>query len=70
MERVRFKLEREIHGITWNEQKQLKKSFSIRFMKFESWWETIRIQALQKTIKQQVIHVGYPWMPLASYILE
>jgi hypothetical protein len=70
MERVRFMLEREIHGITSNEQKQLKKSFSIWFMKFESWWETIRIQAQQKTIKQHEIHVGYPWMPLASYILE
>jgi hypothetical protein len=29
-------------------------------IEFESWWQTNGIQALRKTIKQRVIHFGYP----------
>ena len=36
-ERVTIQLEREISGITWNEQKRFNKEFSIRLIKFESW---------------------------------
>jgi len=49
-ERVTIQLERDIHGITSNEQKRFKKEFSIRIIKFEAWWETIRIQALRKQL--------------------
>jgi hypothetical protein len=35
-ERVTIQLEREIYGITSNEQKQLKKEFSSRLIKFEA----------------------------------
>jgi hypothetical protein len=45
-ERVISQLEREIYGITWNEQKLFKTEFSIRLIEFEAWWETIGIQAL------------------------
>jgi len=51
MERVTNQLEREIYGITLNEQKWFKTEFSIRMIEFESWLETIGIQALRKTIE-------------------
>ena len=52
---VTNQLEREIHDITLNGQKQFKTEFSIRLIEFEAWWETIGIQALRKSIEQQVI---------------
>ena len=70
MERVTIQLEREIYGITSNEQKRFKKEFSIRLIEFEAWWETIGIQALRKSIEQRVIHFGYPKMHLVSHISE
>jgi hypothetical protein len=50
-ERVTNQPEREIHGITSNEQKRFKTAFSIRLIMFEAWWETIGIQALRKSIE-------------------
>ena len=50
-ERVTIQLEREINGITSNEQMRFKKEFSIGMIEFEAWWETIGIQALRKTIE-------------------
>jgi hypothetical protein len=69
-EPVTNQMEREIYGVTSNEQKRLKTEFSIRLIKFEAWWETICIQALRKTIEQCVIHFGYPKMHLVSDISE
>ena len=69
-ERVTNQLEREIYGITSNEQKGVKMQFTIRMIEFEAWWETFGIQALQKTIEQRVIHFGYPRMHLVSHISE
>jgi hypothetical protein len=69
-ERVTFQVEREIYGITSNEQKRFKKEFSIRLIEFEPWWETISIQVLRKTIEQRVIHFGYPEMHVVSHISE
>jgi len=63
-------LEREMYGISSNEQKQFKMEFSIRLIEFEAWWETIGIQALRKTIDQSVIHFGYPKMYLVSHKSE
>jgi hypothetical protein len=68
--RVSFQLEREIDGITVNEQKQFKKDYSICMVEFEAWWGTVWIQALRKTIKQHVIHFGYAVMHLVSHISE
>jgi hypothetical protein len=45
MERVTNQLEREIYGITSNEQKRFKTEFSIRLIEFEAWWETIGVTA-------------------------
>jgi len=70
MERVTNQLEREIYGITSNEQEQFKTEFSIRLIEFEAWREIIGIEALQKTIEQHVIHFGYPKMHLVSHISE
>jgi len=70
MERVTNQLEREIYGITSNEQKQFKTEFSICLIEFEAWWETIGIQAHRKSIEQRVIHFGYPKMHLVSHISE
>jgi len=67
-ERVTIQLEREIYGITSNEQKRFKKGFSICLIGFEAWWETISIQALRKSIEQRAIHFGYPKTHLVSHI--
>jgi len=68
--RVTNQLETEIYDITSNEQMRFKKEFSHRLIEFEAWCETIRIQALRKTIEQRVIHFGYPNMHLVSHISE
>ena len=70
MERVTIQLEREIYGITSNEQKRFKKEFSIHLIEFEAWWETIGIQALRNTVQPCMIHFGYPMMHLVSHISE
>jgi len=69
-ERVTNQFEREIYGITSNEQMRFKKQFSLRLIEFEAWCETIGIQALRKTIEQRVIHFGHPKMHLVSHISE
>jgi len=69
-ERVTNQLQREIHGVTSNEQKRFKMEFSIHLIKFEAWWETIGIQALRRTIAQRVIQFGYPMMHLVSHLSE
>jgi len=69
-ERVTNQLEREIYGITSNEQKRFKTEFSIRLIEFEVWWETISIQAFRQSIEQRVIHFGYPKLHLVSHISE
>jgi len=69
-EHVTNQHEREIYGITSNEQKRFQTEFSIRMIKFEAWWETIGIQALRKTIEQRVVHFGYPKMHLVSHMSE
>jgi hypothetical protein len=69
-ERVTNQLEREIYGITSNEQKRFKTEFSIGMIEFETWWETIGIQAHRKIIEQRVMHFGYPKMHLVSLISE
>ena len=69
-ERVTLQLERDIYGITWNEQKRFKKEFSIRMTEFEAWWETIGIQVLQNAIELCVIHSGYPKMHHVSDISD
>jgi len=70
MKRITNQLQREIHGITLNEQKRIKKEFSIHLIKFKTWLETIGIQVLRKTIEQRIVHVGYPNMHLVSHISE
>jgi hypothetical protein len=51
MERIIRKLERVIYGITLNEQRLLKKEFSLCLIEFDAWRQTIGIQALRKTIE-------------------
>jgi hypothetical protein len=67
-ERVTNQLEREIYGITSKVQKRFKTEFSVRLIEFEAWWETIGIQALRKSIEQDVIHFGYRKMHFGSPI--
>ena len=69
-ERITNQLQREINGIASNEQRWFKTEFSIHLIEFEASWETIGIQALQKTIEQRVIHVRYPKIDLVSHISE
>jgi hypothetical protein len=69
-ELVTIQLEREICGITSNEQMRFKKEFSIRMIQFEAWWKTIDIQGLRITIEQRIIHFGYPKMHCVSHISE
>jgi len=63
-------LEREIYRITSNEQMPFKQELSIRLIEFEAWWQAIGVQELRKTIKQCVIHFGYPKRHLVSHISE
>jgi hypothetical protein len=58
MVRITNQLEKDINGITSNEQKRFKNKFFIRFINLEAWWQTIGIKALWKTIEQRVIHFG------------
>jgi len=67
-DRIVSQLEREIYGITSNEQMRFKKEFSIHLIEFEAWWQPIGVQELLKTIEQRVIHFGYPKMYLVSQI--
>jgi len=69
-ERFTTQVEREIYGITSNEQKWLKKEFSIHLIDSEARGEPIGIQAHRKTIQQCVIHFGFPNMLLVSEISE
>jgi hypothetical protein len=70
MEHITNQLEREITGITPNEQMQFKKEFSICVTRFDAWREIFGIQTLHKPIEQHVIHFGYPKMHLVSQIAE
>ena len=63
-------LEREIYGITSNEQMRFKQDLSIRLIEFEAWWQAIGFQELRGTIEQRVIHSWYPKMHLVSHISE
>jgi hypothetical protein len=67
---VKIHLEREIYGITSNEQKWFKKEFCIPMIQFEAWWETIGIHQLLRTLEQHVINFRYPMMHLVRYISE
>jgi hypothetical protein len=69
-EHVTNQLERDIHGITSNEQKWNTQDFSIHLFKLEAWLETIGIQLLWKTIQQRVIHFDYPKMHVVSHVSE
>jgi len=69
-DRVVNQLEREIYGITLNDNMRFRKEFSIRWVEFEAWWQAIGVQELQKTIEQRVIHFGYRKMHLVSHISE
>jgi hypothetical protein len=50
-DRIVSQLEREIYGVTSNEQMRFKKEFPIRLIEFEDWWQAIGIPELRKTIK-------------------
>jgi hypothetical protein len=63
-------LERETYGITSKDQMRFTKEFYICLVKFEVWWHAISVQVLGKTIKQHIIHFGYPKMHLVSHISE
>jgi hypothetical protein len=67
-EQAANQLEREIYGITLNEQKGFKKAFSICLIEFQSWWVTISIQPLQNIFQQRVKHLRYPKMHRVSHI--
>jgi len=69
-ERVTEQMEREIHGITSNEQKQLLKEISIHLSEFETWWEKIGMPVLRKAIEQHMIHFRCRKMHLLSHISE
>jgi hypothetical protein len=50
-DRIVSQLEREIYGITSNEQMWFKKEFPIRMIEFEDWWQAIGVPELRKTIE-------------------
>jgi len=58
MDCVANQLEREINGITSNDQMRFKKKLSIRLIMLEAWWKAIGSQELRNTIEQLLIHFG------------
>ena len=50
-DRIANQLEREIHGVTSNEQMRYQKEFSMRLIEFEAWWQEIGVQELRKPSK-------------------
>jgi hypothetical protein len=58
-ENMTKQLEREMYGITWNEQMRFKIEFFLRLIEFEALRVTISIRVLQKTVQQCIIHFGY-----------
>jgi len=56
------------HHLEWTEA--VKQEFSIRWINFEAWCETVGIQALRKTIEQRMNLFGYRKMHLMSHISE
>jgi len=69
-QRVTYQLEREINGITSNEQKRLNMEFFMRSLELEGWCKTTVIQPLRKNIEQRLIHCRDPKMHLVSNISE
>jgi len=70
IDRIVSQLEREIYGITSNEQIRFTQELSMLLIEFEAWWQAIGIQELPKTIEQRVIHFRYPTKHLVSHISE
>jgi len=70
IDRIVSQLQREIYGITSNEQMRFKQESSIHLIEFEAWWQAIGGEELRETIEQHVIHFGYPTMHLVSHISE
>jgi len=70
MDRIANQFEREIHGISLKDQMRFTKVFSIHLVRFQAWWQAIGDQELQETIKQRVIHFGYPKSRHVSHISE
>jgi hypothetical protein len=56
-------LERDIYGITSNEQMLFRKELFVRLIKFEAGWQAIATQDLRKTIQQRV---GFPTIHFMS----
>ena len=54
--------------ITSNEQMWFKRELSICLIEFEAWWQAFGVQEIRRTIKQLVIHFGYPKIHLLSHI--
>ena len=63
-------LQRAICGITSKPQMLFMKDISIHFFEVEARWQAIYIHEIWKTIKQRVIHFGYPKMHLVGHISE
>jgi hypothetical protein len=69
-EHASLQLEREIYGITLNEQKWVMMEFSIRLIKFQASCGTICIQALRKIIEKHVLPFSNPKLHPVSHILD
>jgi hypothetical protein len=69
-DRIVSLLEREIYGITSNEQMRFREKFSIPLIQFEAWWQAIGVQELWKPIQQREIHFGYAKLHLGSHISQ
>jgi len=65
-----IQLERETYGIPSNQQIWFEKKFYIHLHECEAWWQAIGVQVLRRTIKQCVMHFGYPKIYLVSHISE
>jgi len=70
IDRIVKHLESAIYGITCQDQMRFKEGFSIQLIKLETCWQRIGMLELRNTIKQRMIHFGYPEMHRVSQTLE
>jgi len=69
-DRIVNQQQREMYGITLNEQIGFSREFSISLVEFEAWWQAIAVHKLWKTIQQHVIHFRNPKTHHVRYISE
>lgn len=68
--RIAIDLQREIEGITSNEQECLQQEFTIGVISYDSWWQSIGVYHHQNTIEHHVNWIGLSDIHLMTHKSE